>query len=64
MLTYPGHLHPALQQARPLAGLQQRRAKQGGDDAVGDGVELGDSSPDGGGHMLLPLLIPLGPDPP
>lgn len=64
LLPHPSHVDPALQQPGPLVGLQGGVAQAGGDDAVGDGVELGHGGPDGGGQVLLALLVPLGPDPP
>lgn len=63
-MPYPGHLYPALHQSGPLGGLQTGVAEAGGDDTVGDTVELGHCGPNGGGQVLLPLLIPLGPDAP
>lgn len=38
------------------------RAQQGGDDTVGDGVELGDGGADGGRQISVFLLVALGPD--
>lgn len=63
-MPYPGHLYPALHQSSPLGGFQTGVAQAGGDDTVGDTVELGHCGPNGGGQVFLPLLIPLGPDAP
>lgn len=62
MPTHPSHIYPPLQQPRSLVGLQRGVAQAGGDDAVGDRIELGHGGPDGGGQVLLPFLIPLGPN--
>lgn len=62
MGTHPRHIYPSLQQPGSLVGLQRRVAQAGGDDAVSDRVELGYSGSDGGSKVLLPLLIPLGPN--
>lgn len=62
--THPGHVDPPLDQPGPLVGLQRGVAQAGGDHAVGDGVELSHGGSDGGGQVLLPLLVPLRPDPP
>lgn len=64
MAAHPGHVDPPLQQPGPLVGLQRGVAQAGRNDAVGDGVELCHGGSDGGGQVLLPLLVPLGPDPP
>lgn len=63
-VAHPCHVYPPLQQPGSLVGLQRRVAQAGGDDAVGDGVELGHSGSDGGSQVLLPFFIPLRPDPP
>lgn len=60
--THPSHVYPPLQQPGSLVGLQRRVAQAGGDDAVGDRIELGHSGSDGGSQVLLPFLIPLGPN--
>ena len=62
--AYPRHVYPALQQPGSLIGLQRRVAQAGGDDTVGDRVELGHGGSDGGSQVLLALLIPLRPNPP
>lgn len=64
MFAHPGHVYPSLQQSGSLVGLQRRVAQAGGDDTVGDWVELSHSGSDGGSKVLLSLLIPLRPDPP
>lgn len=62
VFTHPSHIYPPLQQPRSLVGLQRRVAQAGGDDAVGDRIELGHGGSDGGSQVLLPFLIPLGPN--
>lgn len=62
-LAHPSHVDPPLQQPGSLVGLQRRVAQAGGDDTVGDGVELGHRGSDGGSQVLLSLLIPLRPNP-
>lgn len=64
MFAHPSHVYPPLQQPGSLVGLQRRVAQAGGDDTVGDWVELSHSGSDGGSKVLLSLLIPLRPDPP
>lgn len=63
MFAHPSHVDPPLQQPGSLVGLQRWVAQAGGDDTVGDGVELGHSGSDGRSQVLLPLLIPLRPNP-
>lgn len=60
--TYPGDFDPSLHHFGPLLGLQHPVPEAGGDDAIGNAVELGDGGPDAGGQMFLPLLVPLRPD--
>lgn len=62
--AHPGHVYPSLQQPSSLVGLQRRVAQAGGDDTVGDGVELGHGGSDSRGQVLLPLLVSLRPNPP
>lgn len=68
-MTHLGHSDPLLYDASSLCCSRGghgarcgvcRRTQQGHDDLVGDGVELGDGGPDGGGHVLL--LVSLRPD--
>lgn len=61
---HPGHFDPALHQLGSLRGFERAVAQAGGDDTVGDAVELGHSGPDGGSQVLLPLLVSLRPDAP
>lgn len=62
--SHPGNFYPPLQQTGSLVGLECRVAQAGGDDTVGDRVELGHGGPDGGSQVLLTFLIPLRPNPP
>jgi len=60
--TDSGHLYPVLQDPGSLAGFERPVAEAGGNDAVGDTVELADRGSDGRRQMFLPFLISLRPD--
>lgn len=60
--AHPSHVYPPLQQPGSLVWLQSRIAQAGGDDTVGDRVELGHGGSNGGSQVFLPLLIPLRPN--
>lgn len=42
--------------------MRSSRAEEGGDDSVGDGVELRDGGSHAGRQVAILLLVPLGPD--
>lgn len=62
--AHPRHVDPPLDEPPSLVGLQRRVAQAGGDHAVGHRVELGHCGSDGGGQVLLALLVALRPNAP
>ncbi len=61
-ITDSGHLYPVLQDPGSLDRFERPVTEAGGNDAVGDAVELADRGSDGRRQMFLPFLISLRPD--
>jgi hypothetical protein len=62
LAAYPGHRNPVLHYFGPVCSLHALVPQAGGDDTSGDFVEVSDSGLDGGCHMPLVILFPVGAD--